>query len=708
GIVLTEGAANNRIEGNYIGTDADGNFQSGLGNGDGLGGNDEGVFIREGAHNNVITDNIIGGNTRSGVWLTDGSYNNIISGNWIGTNPDGDDVKNLQYGIRIKDGAYGNRVSDNVIGYNYRFGIYISGEATKDNVIENNEIANNGGLCEAAPSQLCAGVLLWRTHITTENSLPSSTGGFDNSFIGNVISGNAKLGIYNIGASPLISANQIVNNGTYGIFNVPDYGSDASPSTAHDDILSIPYVMANSISGHPTGIRSLDTAPAFRRSLHLSNTVTATVNQVEQVWFGAVEVLTGSITSPVPISDGISVILYSQETLRRYSLNYYSPGDYDSGIWGIYPDITYTNVISWVAIEEFEVDTSGSILNHDPYAVVVKDADTGKTLGSIVFSFDAISHTHFISPDAKIPFYIATGPYHRYQVAEVNLAYLLQYPPGSGGGTTADSDDDDTPDYIDVDSDGDGIPDSVEGTGDVDDDDIPNYLDLDSDGDGIPDSVEGADDSDGDGAPDFLDPDDDGDGIPTAEECPGGPPCQDSDGDGTPDYLDRDSDGDGIPDWEVAGCSDDDYDCRADEGSCPENFPDTDGDGVLNYLDDDSDADGIPDCVEHNPITDCIEAATISCPMDVPCTNLTLDSDKDGTPNCQDDDVDGDGTPNYLDTDSDEDGIPDEMEGVRDCDGDGVPNFRDPGTCVYLPLIIRTLSVTQERLYLPVIVKASP
>ena len=35
------------------------------------------------------------------------------------------------------------------------------------------------------------------------------------------------------------------------------------------------------------------------------------------------------------------------------------------------------------------------------------------------------------------------------------------------------------------DSDGDGLPDSFEGTGDLDNDGIPNYLDLDSDGDGV-------------------------------------------------------------------------------------------------------------------------------------------------------------------------------------------------------------------------------
>lgn len=65
----------------------------------------------------------------------------------------------------------------------------------------------------------------------------------------------------------------------------------------------------------------------------------------------------------------------------------------------------------------------------------------------------------------------------------------------------------------DQDSDGDGIFDTVEGTGDPDHDGIPNYLDLDSDGDRIPDHVEGLADPDGDGTPNFLDLDSNGDGV---------------------------------------------------------------------------------------------------------------------------------------------------------------------------------------------------
>ncbi len=189
---------------------------------------------------------------------------------------------------------------------------------------------------------------------------------------------------------------------------------------------------------------------------------------------------------------------------------------------------------------------------------------------------------------------------------------------------TRDTDGDGTPDYKDLDSDGDGISDAIEGSADADGDGIPNYRDLDSDGDGIPDATEGIVDTDTDGRPNFLDTDSDGDGIPDATEG-----ATDTDGDGVPNYLDLDSDGDGIPD--------------SVEGTI-----DTDGDGIPNYKDTDSDGDGIPDSVEKgaNPLS----------PRD----------------------TDGDGIPDYKDLDSDGDGIPDSIEGVTDTDGDGLPNYMDP------------------------------
>eukprot|EP00960_Hanusia_phi_P054038 762521-Hanusia_phi.AAC.38 len=82
------------------------------------------------------------------------------------------------------------------------------------------------------------------------------------------------------------------------------------------------------------------------------------------------------------------------------------------------------------------------------------------------------------------------------------------------------------------------IPDSVEGTSDeVDKDGIPNFLDMDSDGDGILDSIE-TNKTGANGIPRYLNLDSDGDTLPDAREG-----LQDVDGDGIPNCYDLDSDG---------------------------------------------------------------------------------------------------------------------------------------------------------------------
>lgn len=102
------------------------------------------------------------------------------------------------------------------------------------------------------------------------------------------------------------------------------------------------------------------------------------------------------------------------------------------------------------------------------------------------------------------------------------------------------------------DSDGDGIPDAIEGSADVDGDGIANYLDTDSDGDGIPDASEaGPDgvhprDTDKDGVPDFVDADSDGDGLPDRVEILGADGVAGTGDESDP--LRKDSDGDGYSD----------------------------------------------------------------------------------------------------------------------------------------------------------------
>ncbi|MEH6512629.1 MAG: gliding motility-associated C-terminal domain-containing protein, partial [Maribacter arcticus] len=127
---------------------------------------------------------------------------------------------------------------------------------------------------------------------------------------------------------------------------------------------------------------------------------------------------------------------------------------------------------------------------------------------------------------------------------------------------TIDTDGDGVLDSIDIDDDGDGIVDSVEGEDDSDGDGIPNRLDIDSDNDGIFDNAEAQLISN------YIDAsgnDSDGNGLDDAYESEPGPgegliPI-DTDGDGIPDYLDIDSDNDGILDQNESSTLSTDFDC---------------------------------------------------------------------------------------------------------------------------------------------------
>ena len=223
----------------------------------------------------------------------------------------------------------------------------------------------------------------------------------------------------------------------------------------------------------------------------------------------------------------------------------------------------------------------------------------------------------------------------------------------------SDTDGDGTPNYLDTDSDNDGIDDSVEGTTDTDGDGIPNYLDTDSDGDGTLDvnddfpldSTEDLD-TDGDSTGDNTDTDDDGDGtLDVSDDFPlDSTEDTDTDGDGIGNNTDTDDDGDGISD-------------------IVEGTTDTDGDGILDCLDTDSDNDGIDDSVEGTTDTD----------GDSIPNYLDTDSDGDGISDSIEGniDTDVDGIPNYLDLDSDGDGISDLVEGTTDTDSDGTPDCLD-------------------------------
>ncbi|WP_273566277.1 gliding motility-associated C-terminal domain-containing protein [Maribacter halichondriae] len=171
---------------------------------------------------------------------------------------------------------------------------------------------------------------------------------------------------------------------------------------------------------------------------------------------------------------------------------------------------------------------------------------------------------------------------------------------GDGFADSIDTDDNTTLTVLD----GGGIPLPRD---DFDGDGRPNYLDIDSDNDGITDATEaGGTDTSADGEIDgFTDANGDGLDDPTATS-PLTPPNTDGNANDGPDYLDIDADDDGLPDNIEAqptvgyitpnGTSaQNGLDTAYTTGFVPE---DTDGDLIPDYLDSDSDNDGIDDLME--------------------------------------------------------------------------------------------------------------
>lgn len=292
-----------------------------------------------------------------------------------------------------------------------------------------------------------------------------------------------------------------------------------------------------------------------------------------------------------------------------------------------------------------------------------------------------------------------------------------------------DSDNDGIPDVVEAygvdtngdgridnftDTDGDGLSQNVDanntgannssvglGLINLDGDAVPNFLDLDSDNDGIPDIVEvGAPDVNNNGKVDvFTDANNDGmhDGyvgvtalLQTGADINSDGkadsyPNKNFDNDFRPNVYDMDSDGDGIVDVIESGLPDADLNGIVDGvigangwsttvSVMPAlNLRNSDGVAGFDYLDIDSDNDGIPDNIEGQP------TGTYKLP-------LLTDADGDGLTLPYDNlplvfggggifvyDHDGDGTPDYRDLDSDADGLSDRVEG-NDFNLNGVPD----------------------------------
>ncbi len=297
---------------------------------------------------------------------------------------------------------------------------------------------------------------------------------------------------------------------------------------------------------------------------------------------------------------------------------------------------------------------------------------------------------------------------------------------GDQGLIPVNTDGTDNPDYLDLDTDNDLVPDNNEGN-DFNFDGIPDqtFTGTDTDGDGLDDGYEGADVNDGfdvndeiddpandlpdtDGTEDvnYRDIDDDGDGLDTPDEDvdeDGDPTNDDTDEDGTPDYLDptntKDTDGDGVTDEDETTDGTDPTDpCdfilahQTVEPSEEWNNLDCDGDGVTN-------SDEVEDGTD--PLDPC-EFVPESVTLEPSGDYLLAECDGDGVTNG--DEIE-DGTDPADPCDfvlSSQTVDPSEEWNNLDCDGDGVTNSdevddgTDPLDPCDLVLASQTLDPSEE------------
>ncbi|WKD86782.1 Alpha-agarase [Polaribacter huanghezhanensis] len=240
--------------------------------------------------------------------------------------------------------------------------------------------------------------------------------------------------------------------------------------------------------------------------------------------------------------------------------------------------------------------------------------------------------------------------------------------------TTLNNNPDTIPDYRDIDADGDGTLDNVEGLNPI----PAGTLGTDTDGDGLDDLYENGSNNDGPIANDgitnpsttLLDADNDG-GSTGDVDYRDISVILDNDNDGVIDSVDLDDDNDGILD--------------SVEGN-----GDTDGDGIKDSFDIDSDNDGIPDNIEAQSTIGYIAPNT-----DLPATYTTNNGVNSAylgglTPRNTDAITQNgatDNLPDYLDTDSDNDGKLDRLEAGfgsaasgNDADNDGLDDLFEHGS----------------------------
>ncbi len=231
GVIISNTAANNLLQGNYIGTDKTGTVR--------LANKSDGIVLDNGTHDNRIEYNVISGNGTdsygNGINIVGNSHHNIVRANLIGLDRSGSFAIGGQVGggLDLASGAHHNQVGGpaaedrNIISGNGVDGIFIADAATQDNLIQGNYIGTD--ISGAFPVPNSWGFFLAGNTSANRilNNLVRYNKGHgleikastNNEIAGNTVIENGETGFhFTEGASRyFITANEIARNGHEGI-----------------------------------------------------------------------------------------------------------------------------------------------------------------------------------------------------------------------------------------------------------------------------------------------------------------------------------------------------------------------------------------------------------------------------------------------------------------------------------------------------------
>jgi titin len=227
--------SNDTITTDYLGVSAAGNVAAGNGA--------YGVELTHGSKHNIVTDDVISGNSKFGVLINgSGTTANLVAADDIGTDSTGSLPLGNYDGVGIYGGANDNTIggttsSDrNVISGNNWDGVHIVNSGTTGNVVEGDYIGVTAS-GSAALGNKASGVAVFDG--ASNNVIGGSVSGS-----GNVISANGNRGVYI--ANPGTTANLVAGN---------DIGTDSTgshPLGNHDEGVGIYSGASNNTIGGTT------------------------------------------------------------------------------------------------------------------------------------------------------------------------------------------------------------------------------------------------------------------------------------------------------------------------------------------------------------------------------------------------------------------------------------------------------------------------